>query len=279
MIKGKTHSSGKLLYSARIIPYRGSWLDFEFDAKNLIYARVDRRRKLPCTIILRALGFSQEEILDKFFDKRLYQIKDGKLYLKFDAAHLRGEIIPFDLYLPSNKKEPLVQANNRVTVRHIRLLEKEGMEFIEVQDPVYLEGQTLAKDIIDTSTGELLFESNTLIDSAFFEKITENAISEFEVIYTNDLDSGSYISDTLRIDPTKSTEEALIEIYKMMRPGEPPTQEASSSLFSNLFFIEERYDLSQVGRMKFNRRLKRVEVEGSSVLDKERYFSGFKIFG
>jgi DNA-directed RNA polymerase subunit beta len=262
--KGKTHSSGKLLYNARIIPYRGSWLDFEFDPKDLLYVRIDRRRKLPASILLRALGFDTPRILETFFENDFHRITAEGIKLKLIPSRLRGETAAFDIL--DNNGNIIVEGSRRITARHIRQLENSGVE--ELLVPVdYVMGKALAKDVIDTRTGEVLARANSELTTEVLEKFDVAGITEFETIYTNEIDCGPFISDTLRSDPTNSRLEALVEIYRMMRPGEPPTKESAEGLFDNLFFSEERYDLSAVGRMKFNRRIGREEIVGSGVLD------------
>ena len=264
--KGKTHSSGKLLYSARVIPYRGSWLDFEFDPKDLVFARIDRRRKLPATIILHALDFSNEDILEMFFESNVFHIKaNGAVSMDLIPERMRGDVATFDI--KDKKGEVLAEEGRRITARHVRLLEKSGLRRLDV--PIeYLLGRTTAKDVVDKETGEILVSSNTEIDDEILASIVANKADTIETIYTNDLDCGPYIADTLSSDPTSNRLEALVEIYRMMRPGEPPTKEAAENLFQNLFFSTERYDLSSVGRMKFNRRLGRDDTVGEGVLDK-----------
>jgi DNA-directed RNA polymerase subunit beta len=268
--KGKTHSSGKLLYTARVIPYRGSWLDFEFDPKDLLYVRIDRRRKLPATILLRALGYNSEEILEKFFDTSIFHYKKEVFSLDLDPERLRGEIAAFDI--KDKKGAVIVEKGRRITARHIRELEKGKVTTLEVTEE-YMLGRALAKDVADPKTGELLLECNTEITEENLALIIEAGITDIETLYTNDLDCGPFISDTLRADPSRTQLEALVEIYRMMRPGEPPTKESAENLFYNLFFNLERYDLSSVGRMKFNRRLGREAEAGAGVLYDERYFS------
>jgi DNA-directed RNA polymerase subunit beta len=264
--KGKTHSSGKLLYNARVIPYRGSWLDFEFDPKDLVFVRIDRRRKLPASILLRALGFSTEEILATFFENDSYRLTDDGAMLKLIPARLRGETAAFDI--KDNDGNVIVEGTRRITARHIRQLEKANVEELAV--PVdYLLGKSMAKDIIDQKSGEVLASANSELTVELLAKMAAAGIKEFETIYTNELDCGSFMSDTLRADPTSNALEALVEIYRMMRPGEPPTKESAEALFENLFFSDERYDLSAVGRMKFNRRIGREEIIGAGTLDKE----------
>ncbi|NRP52638.1 MULTISPECIES: DNA-directed RNA polymerase subunit beta [unclassified Marinobacterium] len=264
--KGKTHSSGKLLYSARIIPYRGSWLDFEFDPKDSLFVRIDRRRKLPATILMRALGFQAEEILDIFFDTTGWNLSKDKIQMDLIPERLRGETMSFEILTP--KGDVIVEAGRRITPRHIRQMQKEGMTQLETPAE-YLVGKALAKDIVDPATGEVLLPCNTELTEEAVAKLQEAKIERFETLYTNELDCGPFVSDTLRIDPTRNQLEALVEIYRMMRPGEPPTKESAESLFENLFFSEERYDLSAVGRMKFNRRLGREEETGSGILSKD----------
>ncbi|MCY0966847.1 DNA-directed RNA polymerase subunit beta [Parathalassolituus penaei] len=262
--KGKTHSSGKLLYNARIIPYRGSWLDFEFDPKDLLFVRIDRRRKLPASILLRALGFDTPRILDTFFENDTYRLSGEGLKLKLIPSRLRGETAAFDIL--DNDGNIIVEASRRITARHIRQLENAGVQ--ELLVPIeYVMGRALAKDVVDTRTGEVLARANSELTSEVLDKFDVASISEFETIYTNEIDCGPFISDTLRADPTSNQLEALVEIYRMMRPGEPPTKESAEGLFENLFFTEERYDLSAVGRMKFNRRIGREEIIGPGVLD------------
>ena len=264
--KGKTHSSGKLLYSARVIPYRGSWLDFEFDPKDMVFVRIDRRRKLPATIILHALDFSDEDILELFFERNVFHLKaDGNISMDLIPERMRGEVTTFDI--KDKKGEVIVEEGRRITARHVRLLEKSGLRRLDV--PVeYLIGRTTAKDVVDEETGEILLPSNTEINEEVLSIVVTGNASTVETIYTNDLDCGPYIADTLSVDPTSNRLEALVEIYRMMRPGEPPTKEAAENLFQNLFFSTERYDLSSVGRMKFNRRLGRDDIVGEGVLEK-----------
>ena len=265
--RGKTHSSGKLLYSARVIPYRGSWLDFEFDPKDMVYVRIDRRRKLPATVLLRALGFNSQEILGMFYESNSFKIKKGKepsVALKLVPARLRGEVLTFPV--KDKKGKTIVEEGRRITSRHIRQMETAKLTELVVSSD-FIVGASLAQDIVDAKTGELLYACNSEITEELIEQFLKSEIPEFQTIYTNDLDCGPFISDTLRNDTTTSKQEAMVEIYRMMRPGEPPTKESAENLFSNLFFSPERYDLSAVGRMKFNRRLGRPESIGAPVLD------------
>ena len=271
--KGKTHSSGKLLYNARVIPYRGSWLDFEFDPKDCVFVRIDRRRKLPASIILRALEYTSEEILDTFFDTNTFFLEDGALSVELIAERLRGDVATFDILGADGKV--IVETGRRITARHVRLLQDSGMTKLSVPNE-YILDQVTAKDLVDQSTGEVAIPCNTVITEEVTEQLLELGVGEFQTIYTNDLDCGPFVSDTLRIDPSRNKLEALVEIYRMMRPGEPPTKEAAENLFSNLFFSNDRYDLSAVGRMKFNRRLGREEIEGEGTLGKDDIVSVLK---
>jgi len=264
--KGKTHSSGKLLFSARVIPYRGSWLDFEFDPKDCIFTRIDRRRKLPVTILLRALGMGDEEILDRFFEKSSLKLNKSGAKLDLVPSRLRGDTALSDIV--GKKKEVIVPAGKRITARHVKLIEEAGLKTLDVPDE-YLIGKVIANDIVEKESGELLAKANSEITEELLEALRDGGVKTIDVLYINDLDQGPYISSTLGIDPTSNELEALVEIYRMMRPGEPPTKDAAQNLFKNLFFSEDRYDLSAVGRMKFNRRVGRKEVEGSGVLDRE----------
>ena len=264
--KGKTHSSGKVLYSARVIPYRGSWLDFEFDPKDILFSRIDRRRKIPATIMLRALDMSTQEILSEFYEEDLYTLEKDGVKLALIPERLRGETLSVDIKV---KSKVYVAAGRRITARHIKDLSAAKVTEIKLSDE-YLIGKTVSKDIINQETGEVLVEANTEISNEILELLRENNISQVHCLFINELDKGSYISDTLRVDPTSNRLEALVEIYRMMRPGEPPTKDSAETLFENLFFNQERYDLSEVGRMKFNRRLKLdSEKDNPNILDKE----------
>ncbi len=278
--KGKTHASGKkLLYTARIIPYRGSWLDFEFDLKDLLYARIDRRRKLPVTTLLRAIGYSAEQILDLFFEtERFWVVEPGQRYrMELVPTRLRGQTLPEPVL--NAKGEVLVEAGRRITPRHVRLMQEAGVDQLEVSVN-HLYGRSLKRDIIDTETGEIIALCNTQLvrpaagDDAdptgdLLRRLAGNGIDPIETIYTNDLDCGAFISDTLRIGTAEDKISAQVELYRIMRPGELPTPAVADNLLKNLFFNSERYDLSEVGRMKFNRRLGRAGAEGSLILEKE----------
>ena len=307
--RGRTHSSGKLLFSARVIPYRGSWLDFEFDQKDIIFARIDRRRKIPSTIILRALGYSAQEIINQFYDQNKISIKDGHIFIDQKLEDLKGSIASFDIY---HNKKLIVAKGKRITVRQIEVAQKSKMKNFQVPDD-YLLGKRIAEDvsiklngpdikvdmvsseqIIDPETGELICEANQKINKEIKEKLTNSKkiainilacnqeidvdtialihelnIASFSILHTNDLDRGSFICNTLDVDPTHDQNSALIEIYRMMRPGEPPTADASNQLFTNLFQSSDRYDLSDVGRMKFNSRVGREKMEGDTTLSND----------
>ncbi len=307
--RGRTHSSGKLLFSARVIPYRGSWLDFEFDQKDIIFARIDRRRKIASTIILRALGYTTQDIIKEFYDFNKITVKDNKIFIDQNLEHLKGSIAAFDIY---HNKKLIVGKGKRITVRQIDAAKKSKMKTFQVPDD-FLIGKRVAENIsvkikgsevkvemiaseqiIDTETGELICDVNQKIDKAIKEKLSnvkgvainiltcnqeinsdvisqihEFGITGFTILHTNDLDRGTFICNTLDIDPTTDQKTALIEIYRMMRPGEPPTEEAANQLFTNLFQSADRYDLSDVGRMKFNSRVGREKMEGETTLSNE----------
>ncbi|MCG8382379.1 MAG: DNA-directed RNA polymerase subunit beta [Gammaproteobacteria bacterium] len=271
--KGKTHSSGKLLFSARVIPYRGSWLDFEFDPKDAVYTRIDRRRKLPVTVLLRALGYGTQEIIDLFFETNQFYVSNEVIHLELIADRLRGETALFDIVAGD---QVIVEQGRKVTAKHIRELKKAQVEKLSVSKE-YLFGRILAHDIVDTATGEVILNINDELTEESVERLVESGVTEFKTLYTNDLDRGPYISNTLRVDQTTSQVEAQVEIYRMMRPGEPPTKESAQNLFENLFFAEDRYDLSVVGRMKFNRRVGREEETGSGLLSKEDILDVLKV--
>jgi DNA-directed RNA polymerase subunit beta len=272
--RGKTHSSGKLLFSARIIPYRGSWLDFEFDPKDYLYFRVDRRRKMPVTILLKAIGLTPEHVLKEFFAFDTFHFSKKGIQFELVAERLRGETTKFDILDRHDKV--IVPKDKRITVKYIRDIEAAGIKKIAVPDE-FLLGRVLAHNVIDTSTGEILANANDEITETVLAKLKEAEASSIHTIYTNDLDQGSYISQTLRIDETADQFAARVAIYRMMRPGEPPTEEAVESLFNGLFYSEERYDLSAVGRMKFNRRVGRSELTGAVTLSNEDILAVIRI--
>ena len=264
--KGKTHSSGKLLYSAKVIPYRGSWLEFEFDPKDLVFCRIDRRRKLPVTVLLKALGMSAQDILQTFFETDSFRLLKKELRMKLVPGRLRGQTLDFDLR--NRAGEIIVPRERRISARHLRAMERLTNKEVKVSEE-YLHGKITALKIMHPKTGELLVEPNTALTPELIAALREAGVRGLDTIYTNEIDCGSFLSDTLRVDPIDTPEDARLEIYRVMRPGEPPTPEVAEEFFKKLFFSQERYDLSNVGRMKFNRRLGRSETEGHGVLDRE----------
>ncbi|WP_018079638.1 DNA-directed RNA polymerase subunit beta [Thiobacillus denitrificans] len=272
--RGKTHSSGKLLFSARVIPYRGSWLDFEFDAKDILFFRVDRRRKMPVTILLKALGYTPAAILDDFFSKDTFYINTQGVQFELVPERLRGEIARFDIC--GKDGHVIVAKDKRITAKHIRELDAAGVKKWAVPAE-FVVGRVLSQDVVDTSTGELVARANDEITEELLTKLAEAGIEKFNTLYTNDLDHGAFISQTLRTDDTIDEYAAKVAIYRMMRPGEPPTEDAVKALFGNLFFSDERYDLSAVGRMKFNRRIGREELTGTGTLSTEDIVAVIKI--
>ena len=264
--RGKTHSSGKLLFSARIIPYRGSWLDFEFDAKDILHFRIDRRRKMPGTIMLKALGMTPESILKQFYEFDHYTLTQDGATLEIIPSRLRGEIAAFDIKDPEGKV--IVAKDKRINARHVREIEKLGITEL----PVPLDnliGKVIATNLYDEDSGEVVANANDEITPELLEKIREHGIDSFDTLYINELNRGPYISDTLRLDETPDQLSARIAIYRMMRPGEPPTEEAVETLFRRLFFDPETYDLSRVGRMKINSRFNRGTETGPMTLEPE----------
>jgi DNA-directed RNA polymerase subunit beta len=272
--RGKTHSSGKLLFSARVIPYRGSWLDFEFDPKDFLFFRVDRRRKMPVTTLLKAIGLTNEAILRQFFVFDTFHLSAKGAHLEFVPERLRGEMARFDVLGKDHKV--IVPRDKRITAKHIRELVDGGVKKIAVPND-YIVGRALATNIVDKATGEVLAKANDEITDELLQKLQDAGVASIETIYTNDLDQGAYISQTLRADDTPDQTAARVAIYRMMRPGEPPTEDAVESLFHGLFFSAERYDLSAVGRMKFNRRVGRTELKGTATLTNDDILAVIKI--
>ena len=272
--RGKTHSSGKLLFSARIIPYRGSWLDFEFDPKDCLYFRIDRRRKMPVTTLLKAIGCMAEQILEEFFIFDCFYLSDKGIQFELVPERLRGEVASFDIV--AKNKNVIVEKNKRITAKHIREMQEMGIKQLDVPED-FLLGRILAQHIVDKETGEIVATANDEITEELLAKLRRANIKKIHTLYINDLNHGGYISQTLRIDETADEMAAQVAIYRMMRPGEPPTEEAVKALFYGLFYSAERYDLSVVGRMKFNRRVGRTELEGSSTLSNEDIIAVIKI--
>jgi DNA-directed RNA polymerase subunit beta len=271
--RGKTHSSGKLLFSARVIPYRGSWLDFEYDPKDYLYFRVDRRRKMPVTTLLKAISYTPEQILEEFFTFDTFHLTKDSVEFELVPERMRGEIARFDI---NAKGKLIVAKDKRITQKHVREMVAAEMTRIAAPEE-FLLGRTLAKNVIDTTTGEVIANANDEITDTVLAKLRESGVERIQTIYTNELDQGPYISATLRIDETADQMAAQVAIYRMMRPGEPPTEEAVKTLFNGLFFSEDRYDLSAVGRMKFNRRVGREELEGPGTLSREDIVAVIKI--
>ncbi|HBV21707.1 MAG TPA: DNA-directed RNA polymerase subunit beta, partial [Nitrosomonas sp.] len=272
--RGKTHSSGKLLFSARIIPYRGSWLDFEFDPKDCLYFRIDRRRKMPVTTLLKAIGYTIEQILEEFFIFDSFSLNGNTTLFDLVPERLRGEVASFDI--KTSDENVIVQKNKRITARHIRELQEAKIDQLEVPED-FLLGRMLAHNVIDKESGEIIASVNDEITDVVLTKFREAKISKINTLYVNDLNYGPYISQTLKIDETIDETTAQVAIYRMMRPGEPPTEEAVKALFGGLFYSPERYDLSVVGRMKFNRRVGREELTGSQTLSNEDIIAVIKI--
>lgn len=263
--KGKSHSSGKLLFNARIIPYRGSWLDFEFDHNDCLFTRIDRRRKLPVSILLRAMGYSNEDILSSFLDSNTIKLTKKGFELKLVPEQLKGQTAVFDIEHDGKK---IVETGKKITARTVKQINEAGIKTVNVSEE-YLLGKVLASGVVDKDSGELVARTNEVITTELIERLSLISKCEIKVLYIDELENGPYISDTLNLDSTTSQLEAQVEIYRMMRPGEPPTKDSSEALFNSLFFDDARYDLSSVGRMKLNRRLGRKSNEGNVVLEKE----------
>jgi len=273
--RGKTHSSGKLLFSARVIPYRGSWLDFEFDPKDILFFRVDRRRKMPVTILLKAIGMTPESILAHFFSFDSFELASEGGLMEFVPDRWKGEVARFDINDKSGSV--IVAKDKRINAKHIRDLVAAETKRISVPED-FLLGRALARNVVDPETGEIVAHANEELTEALLNKLRENNVREIQTLYTNDLDQGPYISQTLRVDETTDQTAARVAIYRMMRPGEPPTEEAVEALFQRLFFNEETYDLSRVGRMKVNSRLGRGnDITGAMTLSNEDILDTIKV--
>jgi DNA-directed RNA polymerase subunit beta len=257
-----------------VIPYRGSWLDFEFDPKDILYFRIDRRRKMPVTILLKAIGMNDEQILENFFGFDNFKLQAGGAQMNFVAERLRGEVARFDI--TDKAGNVVIAKDKRINAKNIRDLEAAKTTIINVPDD-YLIGRVVAKNIVDGDTGEVLATANEEITETLLANLREAGVKELQTIYTNDLDQGSFISQTLRIDETADQMAARIAIYRMMRPGEPPTEDAVEALFQRLFYNEDTYDLSRVGRMKVNSRLNRPAMEGLMVLSNEDILDTIKL--
>jgi DNA-directed RNA polymerase subunit beta len=264
--KGKTHSSGKLLFSARIIPYRGSWLDFEFDPKDILYFRIDRRRKMPVTILLKSIGMTHEQILATFFEFDTFHFAKKGISFEVVPERLRGEVAKFDILDKAGKL--IVAKDKRITVKHIREMAEAGIKKIVVPDE-FMIGRIVATTSSMPRPAKCWPTPTTRSPRTCWPSWRTGGIEQFQTLYVNDLDRGAYISSTLRIDETADQWASRVAIYRMMRPGEPPTEDAVENLFHGLFYSDERYDLSAVGRMKFNRRVGRDEIEGAGTLSNE----------
>ncbi|MBN36758.1 MAG: DNA-directed RNA polymerase subunit beta [Rhodospirillaceae bacterium] len=265
--KGKTHSSGKFLFAARVIPYRGSWLDFEFDAKDIVHVRIDRRRKLPATVILRALGLSTDEILATFYDNVTCKKEKNGWRVPFDPKRALGTKLAGDLI---NAKDGKVaaKAGTKLTRLQLKKLEEAGLKEQLVDDEA-MYGRYLANDIVDMSNGLVTAEAGDEIDEELLEKLVEAGVKQIVTLDIDHVNVGPYIRNTLAVDKSSNREEALFEIYRVMRPGEPPTIDTAETLFKGLFFDSERYDLSAVGRVKMNARLGLEHDESLHVLTRD----------
>jgi DNA-directed RNA polymerase subunit beta len=251
--KGKTHSSGKLLFAARIIPYRGSWLDIEFDAKDIVYARIDRRRKIPVTSLLFALGLDQEQILSFFYKTLTYTAQKDAWRVPFDAARMKGFKATVDL-VDADTGKVVVEAGKKLTVRQAKQLAEKGLKALRATKDDLI-GHYIAEDLVNPMNGEIYMEAGEEITEKSFKVFNDAGITELPVLDIDHVNVGAYIRNTLAIDKNMSREDALFDIYRVMRPGEPPTLETGQALFHSLFFDAERYDLSAVGRVKMNMRL------------------------
>jgi DNA-directed RNA polymerase subunit beta len=265
--KGKTHASGRLLYSARVIPARGSWLDFEFDTKDILYVRIDRRKKLPATIVLKALGYSNEDLLRTFYPIETITIKAKGVMRPMDKI-LVGTRVMEAIFAPDSK-DPVVKEGNKITRVAIKKLEAAGVKMIPIKKEELI-GRITLKDIIDPETGELIVESNESISEEALERIMGLKLDSLELLFIDNLHYLPSLKDTLLTDKVANQEQALAEIYKKLRPGEPPTKTAAKDLFDALFFAPKRYDLSPVGRLKINKRLKvDIPLETTVLTDKD----------
>ncbi|MCW5682736.1 MAG: DNA-directed RNA polymerase subunit beta, partial [Xanthobacteraceae bacterium] len=273
--KGKTHSSGKLLFAARIIPYRGSWLDIEFDAKDIVHARTDRRRKIPVTSLLYALGLDAEEILRTFYEIVTYKrTKDGAWRVPFDPRRMKGFQATTDI-ADADSGEVVVEAGKKLSVRQARQLADKGLKALKLSNENVF-GQFIAEDLVNPETGEIFVEAGTEIDEKVIATLDEAGYDEIPVLDIDHVTVGAYIRNTLMVDKNNTREEALFDIYRVMRPGEPPTVDTAEAMFKSLFFDPERYDLSAVGRVKMNMRLDLKADDTVRILRKEDIISVIK---
>ncbi|MEO2039025.1 MAG: DNA-directed RNA polymerase subunit beta, partial [Martelella sp.] len=265
--KGKSHSSGKLLFAARVIPYRGSWLDIEFDAKDIVHARIDRRRKIPATSLLMALGMDTEEILETFYEKATYERDGDGWKVPFSPERLRGQKVVSDL-IDADSGEVVVEAGKKLTPRMLKKLSEGGLKALKVTDEE-LYGTFLAEDLVNMETGEIYLEAGEELDEKNLAGIIDQGIDEIAILNIDHVNVGAYIRNTLVADKNENRQDALFDIYRVMRPGEPPTMESAEAMFNSLFFDSERYDLSAVGRVKMNMRLDLDAEDTVRVLRKE----------
>src|SRR5215208_1434316 len=265
--KGKTHSSGKLLFAARIIPYRGSWLDIEFDAKDIVHARIDRKRKLPVTSLLYALGLDGEEILKTFYNRITYTRDGDAWFVPFDAERMKGFKASVDL-IDAKSGEVVLEAGKKLTARTARQLAEKGLKNLRATDED-LYGQYIGEDLVNPSTGEIYAEAGDEITEKLLKGLLDSGFAEIPVLDIDHVTVGPYIRNTLAVDKASSREDALFDIYRVMRPGEPPILETAEAMFNSLFFDAERYDLSAVGRVKMNMRLDLDVADTVRVLRKD----------
>ncbi|MEI8700690.1 MULTISPECIES: DNA-directed RNA polymerase subunit beta [unclassified Mesorhizobium] len=265
--KGKSHSSGKLLFAARVIPYRGSWLDIEFDSKDVVHARIDRRRKIPVSSLLMALGMDGEEILSTFYNKITYKRAGDHWRIPFNVERFRGLKAVGDL-VDADTNEVVVEAGKKITARQARALGEKGLKAIKATDEDLL-GNYLAEDIVNYATGEIFLEAGDEIDEKTLKVLLSAGDDEIKVLDIDHVNVGAYIRNTLNVDKNESRQDALFDIYRVMRPGEPPTLETAEAMFNSLFFDSERYDLSAVGRVKMNMRLELKAEDTVRVLRKD----------
>ncbi|NDW06714.1 DNA-directed RNA polymerase subunit beta [Jiella pacifica] len=265
--KGKSHSSGKLLFAARVIPYRGSWLDIEFDAKDIVYARIDRRRKIPVSSLLMALGMDGEEILSTFYNVLQFKQDKNGWRVPFSVERVRGQNAAVDL-IDADSGEVLVEAGKKVTARQARQMQEKGVKALRASEED-LFGYYLAEDIVNFATGEVYLEAGDEIDEKTLKVLVDAGYDEFSVLDIDHVNVGAYIRNTIAADKNEGRQDALFDIYRVMRPGEPPTIETAEAMFNSLFFDSERYDLSAVGRVKMNMRLDVDAEDTVRVLRKE----------
>ncbi|MBJ7413725.1 MAG: DNA-directed RNA polymerase subunit beta, partial [Phenylobacterium sp.] len=265
--KGKTHASGKLLFAARVIPYRGSWLDFEFDAKDILYVRIDRRRKLPATTFLMALGMDGEEILSTFYKTVAYEKNKGGWSTAYIPERWRGVKPEFPL-IDADSGEEIAPAGTKISARNAKKFADNGLKTL-LLPPEALNGRYLARDLVNFETGEIYAEAGDELDAGLIASLEEQGFTTLDVLDIDHVTIGAYIRNTLRVDKNTAREDALFDIYRVMRPGEPPTVEAAEAMFKSLFFDGERYDLSSVGRVKMNMRLELDCPDDVRILRKE----------